>query len=344
MVQAFRNERASKRHIPRILLTLVKEMHHVKLKNELIRFAENYESKDFSKYRDPLKAEYEFVLDFLSIIMETLFGIRQAKRIGLAQRVERHRLEYGDYRDHFIHPFQVFLLGLVMIDSHNAKFKNLMRSQDFGHLEEAWLLASIFHDILEPLEHAEWLGEDEGLEIGVNFRKWKEILALLATTYRKCGHKKNKAKQLEQILMDRYETAEKNHGVLAALDMINCISGVNIEKTPRHVATAAQCVALHDKKIWNDLVRAGIMPLTIEEDPIAYLLVYCDAVQEWGRPGKKSKESVGLMGVNMRKDNVQCVLFFEDAKDATSKLAEIQLVRKHLRATSMKWEILVTAV
>jgi hypothetical protein len=342
-VRLFRDERAAGRHIPGVLLNCVREMRHVKLKNQLCQFAREYESEDFSEASDPLKAEYEFVLSFITKTATRLFGSHEAKRLDLGQKVERMRLQSGDYRDHFIHAFQVFVLGLVIIDRYIDRFQSWMRSQKVDHLEETWFLASIFHDIQEPLENAEWLGENDGLEIGLDYLKWKEIIALLAATYRKRRHGKKRALKLEQILSDRYTNAPKNHGILAALEMINCASGVNISKTSFHVTTAAQSVALHDKKIWADFHQAGIMPLTIEEDPIAYLLIYCDAAQEWGRPGKESSDKAGLVGVNMG-DGVQCIISFQDSAAATPKLAECENVRKHLRTTSLKCDLLVTVM
>lgn len=335
----FRQERDAGRHIPAVLLNLVRNLRHSKIRTQLKAFADKYEIQDFTgRGLDPLTAEYEFVFQFLSGLPTKLLSPREVSRLDIGHKVERMRLQAGDYRDHFIHSFQVFLTGLAIIDSHHNSFRKWMRYGSHKHVEETWFLASIFHDLLRPHENFDWLGEQEGLEMGMHYVKWREIMALLGATYGKrmgnAGTRTGKARKLERILQAHYKRGPRNHGLLAALDIITSVSGLNVRATPFHVADAAQCIAIHDKGVWEDLARAHIMPLAIEEDPIGYLLIYCDTAQEWGRPGMPKGQQVGLVEIEVERE-VRCSVFFEDPADAVPKLNECPNISRCLKRTSI---------
>lgn len=86
--------------------------------------------------------------------------------IGIIEDLERFegllRMDIR-YRDHFIHQFQVFLLGYYMIN-HNANLQNLLveylkekgcseSNEDLlDQVITCWFLSSMFHDIAYPIE------------------------------------------------------------------------------------------------------------------------------------------------------------------------------------------------
>lgn len=340
----FREERKNGRHIPTILLDLARQTHNIKLRNELITFADEYQKQNFAKNNDPLRAEYEFIFGFLSVMLARVVTTKQVKRLDILQRVEKARIqfgsEFGNYRDHFIHSFQVFLTGLVVLDSQFQKFKEWVHKDVFKHLEETWILIALYHDVMRYLEETEWLGEQEGVEIGAWFLKWQDIIQIIVDNYEKVGQDRGipnvaqKSIELKEILKTHY--TGNNHGVLAALDLINSVSPLAVTDIPLHVAHAAFCMAVHDKGVWGDLEAHGIMPLQVEQNPLAYLLVCCDSVQEWGRPANLGTENVGLLGLSVG-DTIECAVFFEDPSLAALKLNEFVAIKRHLKSAQLPW-------
>jgi hypothetical protein len=338
-VLRFRQERREGRNISGVLLGQVKKIRRFRLRGKLKRFAEEYQVQNFAQGRaDPLDAEYEYVSKFAKEVAGVISGSRQIRRLDFAHRLERMRIAAGDYRDHFIHSFQIFLMGLAIIDSNYVTFRKAVDRNTLRHLEETWFLVSMFHDIQKPLEDREWLGEDEGLE--TNFLRWQEMIELMCESYEKMAkakgiaHPTQRAAELGKVLKAHYP--KKNHAIWSALDMINTVSSAQVEATPSHIAHAARSVAMHDKRIWKELVHAGIMPLTVEEDPITYLLIYCDTVQEWGRPGISN--SAGLVGFTLA-SGIRCAVLFEKDTDATSKIEECGIVSRYLKTTSLGWDL-----
>jgi hypothetical protein len=56
----------------------------------------------------------------------------------------------------------------------------------------------------------------------------------------------------------------------------------------------ALAIALHDEKVWDAEIKGKnpdekekfLTKLCFEDDPISFLLIFCDCVQEWGRTSK----------------------------------------------------------
>jgi len=66
------------------------------------------------------------------------------------------------------------------------------------------------------------------------------------------------------------------------------------------IAPSALSIAIHDKYLWRKLKdeerwqskgeRCPLPLLKYEADPLTFLLIFCDAIQEWGRPYKSDEE------------------------------------------------------
>ena len=46
-------------------------------------------------------------------------------------------------------------------------------------------------------------------------------------------------------------------------------------------------ITLHDPGVWQRLKKDSTLPvLRFEDDPLSFLLIFCDNIQEWGRPSE----------------------------------------------------------
>jgi len=64
---------------------------------------------------------------------------------------------------------------------------------------------------------------------------------------------------------------------------------------------SALAIALHDKQVWQQLRKESnrdsppriLRNMEFEKDPLSFLLIFCDNLQEWGRPSKSRVEKDG---------------------------------------------------
>jgi len=205
------------------------------------------------------------------------------------------------YRDHFIHMFHVFCLGYFILNKWWINEVPFFGSEDNDRKNEVlktWFIASIQHDIAYPVERAEiWVPRfpkdalDLDIEI-LSYFDWSPILVTgesalhiekmtenflypLNTTsnedeiYRKKIAFKN---WFNKQLLEKHD-----HGALGSLSILNF--GWR-ESELECVYNAALIVLLHNYSINRDVT---IGELTFKSYPLAFLLTYCDTVQEWGR-------------------------------------------------------------
>ena len=213
------------------------------------------------------------------------------------------------YRDHFIHQYLVFLFGLPILDRFKSAFeRNLSQidsiSKDLVDIDKTWLLASTYHDIGYPIEQFEtWLKTFliEFLEVGGNpisidmsqilserrfLSSLNELSEFAFNVYRKANPLLDKNVLAEFLLK---EFLRRNHGVVSSLILLNnyCKDlGPGSQRYAEEMFStqalpSALAIALHVSKSWN----TEILPqIPFETDPVTFLLVYCDTIQEWGRP------------------------------------------------------------
>lgn len=134
-----------KRFIERMVLDLVFELENISYSEtlrdlviqHLVRKGNDYDfvSNVFDKLwkRCDLKMNYS---KFLEVSEPPLYNI------FLRAKQEK------PYRDHYLHQFQVFLLGLYIID----KLRSKLPSNKSNNIEKQWLIASSFHDMAYPIE------------------------------------------------------------------------------------------------------------------------------------------------------------------------------------------------
>ncbi|MBN2564233.1 MAG: hypothetical protein JXB46_00820 [Candidatus Eisenbacteria bacterium] len=223
-----------------------------------------------------------------------------------------------NYRDHFMHQFHVFVAGYILLHyiGSNRMVQLVGRSlsrADAGPLEmrhvlRTWFLAACFHDcayLLQELDEdigkflSDMLSGPGPQEDGFRFRaelQWEQ-LALGDPSYL-CelshmldyfppqttieGKRAWLCSELSRLMLTR------DHGVLGAMIMARKMMRGNTWKedqfTEDEVYMAGLAIALHTKDAFECAARTQVQKkVYFEAFPIAFLLTYCDHLQEWGR-------------------------------------------------------------
>ena len=242
--------------------------------------------------------------------------------------VQRYNREL---RDHINHSVYVYLLGLLFI-------------QKIGLVEIldplSWKITSLLHDIGYPLQLfsaslKEYLNlvheyrlRVSGLNVPINYSasitglenlKFSDENAFL--TIERRLEKWNISLDLQTIFDKHQSLGEINHGVLSAMIVLGIIDSLYAEKNPERASSkevdgidwgkscfdtqildAVSAICLHD-------VLDELDQIHFENSPIAYLLVLCDALQQWNRYAPKlgiyNPMSVEIV---IFQDNIVCKL------------------------------------
>jgi hypothetical protein len=226
---------------------------------------------------------------------------------------------FNGYRDHYLHQLQVFLIGLPIIDKYYSKFRKI-----YENPELVWLVSSSFHDIAYPVQQYDKFGEkffktvfnidrNPGYcEFRLHFVDDDFLICMGHIINNLCErllHRKLKANWLETEkdliqLFYRLITVDKNHGVMSSVSLLMLLQKDIKENEPlkkiyeKVIIPASLSIAVHDYGVWSEVFTEKIEKspeikfresVSFEDDPISFLLIYCDSIQEWARPSK-SKE------------------------------------------------------
>lgn len=278
--------------------------------------------------------EYEFANEVFSAFWEKQIGLPYSdflKKFEPSLQYVFAETRKGDkiYRDHYLHQFQVFLLGVSIIDNFYDIFKVKYKSPELS-----WLIASSFHDIAYPVQlYDDWCEEffeevftiDKSpgtLELKSNFVDHSFLSCMgyiIDSLYRSHLNKKHKSKLLfeENDLVQFFYneiTTTKNHGIMSSISLLKMIQTPKNKKKIENKFTkkfqevlqeifmpGVLAITLHESEIWSGLKEGRkkdklpvVLPcLKFEDDPLSFLLIFCDSIQEWGRPSKtQGKEDV----------------------------------------------------
>jgi len=267
---------------------------HLTEKGNELEFAEKVFNSLWSKY---LGWEYKEILKKFDPSLQNIF--------------------YG-YRDHYLHQLQVFLVGLPIVDRFYTDIEKTYSNPDL-----CWLIASSFHDIAYPVQLYDQLGEqffksvfsikknpalcefrsnfvDEGFLVCIG-----HIINGLCEKLLDRPLKANWLETEKDLIKLFYEliTKDKNHGVMSSISLLKLLEkeSKNAKQKARFkkiVIPASLSIALHDYYVWSEIFstkankKSDVIihtSISFENDPITFLLIYCDNIQEWARPSK-SKE------------------------------------------------------
>lgn len=226
------------------------------------------------------------------------------------------------YRDHFIHSFNVFLLGYYIINKMREVFPN---KHYFGnnedHINLTWMLTSTFHDVAYPVQETEsWLNGlfEKFLGVKPNFSiNIGQILPIIYIDFMRLLSKYH-SRTTQGVLENEFlatdwrfynelgsELTKKNHGVIGALMLCHRMAiregflkqhpDRDDERNPwnflRDHMPACHAISVHDMESIRVLFK---------KFPFAYLLILCDELQDWGRPSKRAN----VHTIKFRKINI----------------------------------------
>jgi hypothetical protein len=238
------------------------------------------------------------------------------------------------YRDHYIHQFQVFLLGELIID---ILYKNKKIEKNIDELCKGWMLASTFHDVNYPVqEHDKFMRDFFDQTLGhhqfglLDFKnnyvdcKFSSSIELIIGYMHKCFEDSNGANTLTTEMMNLIReffyyrvTLSKNHGILSALGLMKKLENqLDLHKI---IIPASAACAFHDDDIWhplkgikvekkdddikgleNLLKRSLLKQIDFKSHPLVFLLILCDNIQDWGRHYKDSEREKQIIEANFK--------------------------------------------
>lgn len=282
---------------------------------ENISYAGKLFIPDIEQFKDFHTSQYEVeifdkVLDSLKQLWTETYGLNKCFEI-FEKYVEFEPILFKNprYRDHFIHQYLVFLTGLPILDRFKPIFASKLTQvaetkRDLIDIEKTWLLTSTYHDIGYPIERFEnWLSfffveflkmKENPVSIGMSrilverdYLSYLHTLSEFAFQVYKDVNPMLEKKDLFRLIVKGF--LKRNHGVVSSLmllDNYNAMFGPDSGVYSKDVFNAqvlpsALAIALHAPNIWSTYMFPHI---PFERDPITFLLIYCDAVQEWGRP------------------------------------------------------------
>lgn len=349
-VAGVRPEKFAKRYIDKKIFEKIFNLKNVSFREDLIILINEHLTEKGD--------EYEFANEVFQSLWKECLGLKYThflkKYEPSIQYISAARRKDGEgiiYRDHYLHQFQVFLLGLSIIDCLYDQFK-----EKYKYPELSWLICSSFHDIAYPVQqYDEWSTRffkevfnistnPSELDLKSNFVN--EGL-LYCTTYiinsLYCCHlcqplTDNWLDEEHEIVKYFFNavTKEKNHGILSSISLLKMIqSEGNRESLTSKFGNFTDClkdifvpgalaIALHEDNIWKGLIKINdtdekpksMKSLKFECDPLSFLMVFCDNVQDWGRPSKAleqetfdNKKYFLLQDFQCNKDNIRISLY-----------------------------------
>ena len=340
------NVKFKERYLDSNLLEKILKLRNISYKEGIYNLVNAHLSKK-------TKSDFDFCTD--------TFNKLWAEKLGEEMYPQEHKnLEtllvqiYPEYRDHYIHQLQVFYLGLLIIDF--LIDNNKMKSQN-GFPDLAWLLAASFHDYAHPIEkydnfvckfvnkclstNADW--SFLGLKDYYHEQSFSSDIEHVLSSLTKCfraeafqGEKRTDNYNKVRQFFYQEITKGKNHGLVACLGLIKKFMNNPDIDFYDVLLPAAVAIALHDDKICQPLhgvtnnttpestsiqELAPLQELSFEAQPLAFLLILCDNIQDWGRHYMEEKYEKPLRAANIRLGNIK----FE------SNTLTIQLLFNHKR-------------
>lgn len=314
-----------RRYLDKQLLSQMYELKNISYRDTIIKLVNDH----LDEHMD----DYQFVTESLSQLWKKILNIDYSDFLATYEPALLHvfaeKKEEYIYRDHYIHQFQVFLLGLYFIDCFYEKFKGYTKP------EVSWLIAATFHDMAYPIQQLDkwmdkffkeaFLTEKLGhIELESQFvkqgflRSFNFIMEQFCSKIMKehfCSDWLAKEDGVLQCFYEHITGPNKQHCLLSSISLLKLL----YEKKPRKIKVddmefsvifkeiiipSALAIALHDDNIWGKLNNdkdwksgRGNCPLPsleFERDPLSFLLIFCDCAQEWGRPHLKDERKSGI--------------------------------------------------
>jgi hypothetical protein len=304
-------------------------------------------------YRKRIKEDYQIALDTIQTMWQQRF---QMNYPDIGKDFEAVLLLDPRYRDHFLHEFQVFLLGAIIIDSlYNTQPVRDFEKATGSRIEDAWLAASTYHDFDYAIQNYEdWMQEffaqflhvKDGVPVSLNLEgvvvrddflsKLKDICATINYNLDDC---------MVRFIFEK-AVLERNHAALATLSFLNRFKRNNLLTKPA-INRATLAIFLHEESNWKafcgrgdctdpwekELARNPILAnLEFDSLPLAFLLAYCDTAQEWGRVGRNYDiAKPQLVSITSNENDISIWVKVDDEGSFKLKRREIMRLKRFLK-------------
>jgi hypothetical protein len=311
-------EQVGKRYIDRNVLDLVFDLKHISYRGKLQQLVTDHLCRKGN--------DYDFVTKAFSDLWEVCdLKIKYSDFLKRFEPALYHIFAGGKktYRDHYIHQFQVFLLGVHIIDNLHTQISKHDVSEK---VDKQWLVASSFHDVAYPVQLFDSWSKTffrkifRITEVGAADLKSQFIsktllgcmgylIDSLCQTHLNRPLTRNWLANEKDLIRFFYEkiTMAKHHCVLSSVSLLKKASEV-VDPASNLLTDvfvpAALAISLHDEAVWSELKKNHkLSEVSFDNDPITFLLLFCDCVQEWGRPknvsdGGKEKERFLLKAIH----------------------------------------------
>lgn len=294
---AWERFKANKR-IPLELTNELRNLSHIIYASDLRQFAHDYENLKFNNW----EAEHQFVHDFLTNRFGHLFAenmlLEGLNAVSLLEEISEVQL---GKRPYFLHTFQTFLLGAIIIDRNYQLFQDMYTSKFEGDtgvsFDIPWFFTALFHDVAAPIERIDQVSPVGGLREpqprGISSLYAPHLLSCLFDFVRKNEIEPEWQPQPGSSPGSLYPLLARNrvneHGVMGALFLINSSQYMNNRTATTIMYPAALAISIHNSTLWPALVDTGCFPVSIRKFPLVFLLLLCDSVEEWGRESQYSE-------------------------------------------------------
>lgn len=280
---------AERRYIDRKVLDRCLELTRIRYKDDLQEMVNQFLS-------DKSANEYDFCKNTVEMLWKKYLDIEFKEILSVFEPILPEVVPSGHYRDHLLHQFQVFLTGTYAVDKLYDSFKTNYESPELS-----WLIAATTHDIAYPIQYYnQWtatvfnrlfsITENIGaIELKSHFidGSFLECLGLLIERFfncklQDCEEGQRLATQNSLVrFFHKQSTEDRNHGVLQCLSLLKS-PGCSTKK--EIFVPSALSVALHHG-IWKKLNEQGLLKkIAFANDPLTFILIFFDTIQEWGRP------------------------------------------------------------
>jgi hypothetical protein len=282
---------ANKR-IPSVLIKHLSDLRHIAYAADLRQFAHDYESVTFDNNEDEHRFVHEFITSRFGDRLKTSALFEGLNTMGLLEEVSE--VVQGN-RPHFLHSFQTFLLGSVIIDNNYDLFTELYSAmfdtEGTVYMDYPWFFASIFHDVAFPFENIENMKPVSELREtrprGLSSIYSPHLLGCLFELQRSSTISSewepgpNSAAGALCEVLSRYRL--NDHGVMGALNLISSSQQMDRRTLATDIYPAALAISLHNSPLWFELLGRGLFPVSAKRFPLVFLLLLCDNIEEWGR-------------------------------------------------------------
>jgi hypothetical protein len=337
-----------------LLTDKMNELNNIKYREELKKL----------NYRRETREDYIIALDTVKKLWNDYIGIEYPE---FQKEFEPVLMLNPKYRDHFLHQFQVFLLGAYIIDKLYKETAIQNFNNTYGcQIENVWLVGSIYHDFNYNIQqYEEWT--DEFFKKTLNIKENPSFLKLENSFVRESFLFKIKefceAMKFEMdpdTMMFFYEKTinKKDHGLLSALSLLKLFEEKSNSSKLNNSALiqSALAILLHNEDIWKVLsgecdnnsetweksfAQKKIMQnLLFREYPLIFLLIFCDIIQEWGRVGKNYEEAKAqLEKISIDSNEILIGISVEKDTDYNNKQIELQGVKRFLKDPRFKIDL-----